>query len=311
MQGHWLDKLAKGVVTGARRPVTLKVLTGSARRTLIARALMVGALLIGLSVLAPLGSGQVRAQEPANDEVANATDVPGIPFQDGPIDTSAATAAEDDPQDCFNNGSVWYTFTPTEDVSIEVNTIDSDYDTTLGVYEGSPDSLSLIDCNDDFYGLQSAIRFDAAAGTTYYFMVGLCCGNGENGGGTLFFNVRDVADIPPPPEISLVVNAQGSFDKAGAATIGGTITCDREVPFTGVSGTLRQRVGRRFITGDFFVEPGPCSPSSSSWSATVIGDGVFRGGQVMADVNATACDEFECGEDSVTMTIRLRGGNKS
>jgi hypothetical protein len=62
-------------------------------------------------------------------------------------------------------------------------------DTTLGVYAGSPGSLSLIGCNDDFYDLQSAVRFEATANTTYYIMVGFCCGNGETGGGSCMGSV--------------------------------------------------------------------------------------------------------------------------
>jgi hypothetical protein len=248
--------------------------------------------------------------QPPNDDIEEAIVVTGVPFADGPINTSEATAAVDDPQDCHNNGSNWYMFTPTADLSVEVNTIGSDYDTTLGVYTGSPDSLSLIGCNDDFYGLQSAVHFEATANTAYFVMVGFCCGNGATGGGMLFLNIREF-EIPPPLDITLAVNAQGSFDQTGVATIGGTVTCNTVSSFTEVSGTLRQRVGRRFITGDFFVGTDPCSPPSSSWSATVTGDGVFRGGQAMAEVFAFACDDFSCDGDSVTITIRLKGGKKN
>jgi hypothetical protein len=158
--------------------------------------------------------GIAAAQPPTNDDIANATVVTELPFAVGPIDTGEATAAVDDPQDCYNNGSNWYTFTPTANISIEVNTIGSEYDTTLGVYTGSPDSLSLIGCNDDFYDFQSAVRFDATANTTYCVMVGFCCGNGETGGGTLFFNV---VELPPPLDITLVVDSPGSVNRLGAA----------------------------------------------------------------------------------------------
>jgi hypothetical protein len=189
-----------------------------------------------------------------------------------------------------------------------VSTIGSDYDTTLGVYAGSPGSLSLIGCNDDHYGLQSAVRFNATADTTYYIMVGFCCGNGGTGGGTLFFNLQE---SPPPLDITLLINAQGSFDPhTGAATIGGTVTCNAGASSTDVSGTLRQKVGREFITGSFFVTPDPCAPPRISWSATVIGDGVFAGGKVTADVSANACDEFGCDADAVSTTIQLKGKGK-
>jgi hypothetical protein len=259
-------------------------------------------VMVGVMMTATIAS----AQPLANDDIANATIVTGVPFAVGPIDTSEATAAVDDPQDCFNNGSNWYTFTPTADISIEVNTIGSEYDTTLGVYAGSLGSLSLIGCNDDFYGLQSAVRFEAMANTTYYVMVGFCCGNGDTGGGTLFFNVQE---IPPPVEITLVVASSGSFNaQSGAATIGGTVTCSTETSYTAVYGTLRQRNGRDFITGSFSGTLEPCSPPSTSWSATVIGDGVFKGGKVTVDGFADACNAFSCDLDSVSTTIQLKGG---
>jgi hypothetical protein len=260
-------------------------------------------------VLLLVWTGSAAAVPPSNDDIANAAVVTEVPFADGPIDTSEATAAGDDPQDCHNNGSNWYTFTPTADISIEVNTIGSDYDTTLGVYAGSPGSLSLIGCNDDHYDLQSAVRFNATADTTYFFMVGFCCGNGGTGGGMLFFNLQE---SPPPLDITLLINAQGSFNpQTGAATIGGTVMCNTETSFTEVSGTLRQRFGRQFITGGFSVAPDPCSPPRISWSATVIGDGVFVGGKATAEVSASACDEDGfCDTSSVSTTIQLKGKGK-
>jgi hypothetical protein len=158
--------------------------------------------MLGVIVAMIVTVATAAAQPPTNDDIANATVVTELPFAVGPIDTSEATAAVDDPQDRSNNGSNWYTFTPTTDISIEVNTLESEYDTTVGVYTGSLGSLSLIGCNDDFYDLQSAVRFDATANTAYYVLVGFCCGNGETGGGTL------------------VVNAPGSLNRTGAATSG-------------------------------------------------------------------------------------------
>lgn len=254
--------------------------------------------------LSAMSAPMAFAAPPANDDITNAMLVPGVPFADGPIDTSQATAASTDPQDCHNNGSNWYTFTPTADISIEANTIGSDYDPTLGVYSGSPGSLSLVACNDDFYGLQSAVRFNATANTTYYFMVGFCCGNGGTGGGTLFFNVQE---IPPPLDLGLVVDSPGSV-KNGVATVGGTVTCNVESDFTEVHGTLRQRVGRDFITGSFSADLGPCSPPGISWSATVIGNRAFAGGNATIEATSSGCDSFGCDSDSVNKTIRLKGG---
>lgn len=273
------------------------------RGKLIKRRLQTLIVLGAAMALSAMSAPMAFAQPPANDDITNATVVTGVPFADGPIDTTEATAAITDPQDCSNNGSNWYTFTPTVDVSIEANTIGSDYDTTIGVYSGSPGSLSLVKCNDDFYGLQSAGRFNATANTTYYFMAGFCCGNGGTGGGQLFFNVRE---IEPVLDIELGVDSPGSV-KNGVATVGGTVTCNVESAFTQVYGTLRQRAGRSFITGSFFADLGPCSPPGISWSATVTGDRVFVGGNATIEATSSGCDFSDCDSDSVSTTIRLKG----
>jgi hypothetical protein len=138
-------------------------------------------LLVRLTgILLALTASSGLAAAPINDDISNAVIVPTVlPYSDA-ADTSEATAAVSDPEDCYNNGSVWYSFTPATDFSIDVDTIGSNYDTTLGAYEGSPGSLSVIVCNDDASsGVQSAVRLNVTAGSTYYFMVGFCCGNGE------------------------------------------------------------------------------------------------------------------------------------
>ncbi len=139
------------------------------------------------------------AAPPTNDDFDSATVIPGLPFT-GNLETTEATWATDDPMDCTSNGSVWYAFTPATDMRIEANTFGSDYDTVLSVYTGSRGSLTLVPgaCNDDYDGLQSRVQFDAIGGTTYHFLIGFCCGHGENGGGNLVFSVQEV-EVPPPP----------------------------------------------------------------------------------------------------------------
>jgi len=139
------------------------------------------------------------AAPPANDDFDSAVVILELPFTDN-LDTTEATWAEDDPGDCTSNGSVWYAFTPGTNMRIEANTYGSDYDTVLSVYTGSRGALSIVPgaCNDDFDGLQSRVRFDAIGGTTYYFLIGFCCGTGGNGGGNLVFSVQEL-EVPPPP----------------------------------------------------------------------------------------------------------------
>lgn len=87
-------------------------------------------------------------------------------------------------------------------MDIAANTFGSNYDTVLSVYTGSRGALAQVPnaCNDDYNGLQSQVQFSATGGTTYYFLIGFCCGFGSNGGGYLMFSVQQY--VPPPPTAS-------------------------------------------------------------------------------------------------------------
>jgi parallel beta-helix repeat protein len=129
----------------------------------------------------------VASAVPPNDDITQATVITALPFADGPLDTTAATMAPDDP-DCAGNGpTVWYVFTPARPVIMAANTFGSNYDTTLSVYTGSPGALTQIACNDDFGSLQSAVSFEATTGTTYFLMVGSYA---SGSGGSVFLHVE-------------------------------------------------------------------------------------------------------------------------
>jgi hypothetical protein len=152
-------------------------------------------LVIGFTFM--LGAAKpALAAAPANDDFDAATVIGALPFSEA-SDVSEATAAADDPETCTNNGSVWYAFTPTVDMTVEANTFGSVHDTVLSAYTGGRGSLVQVPeaCNDDAGSLQSRIVFDAQANTTYYFLIGICCGFGGSGhpGANLVFNVQEIA----------------------------------------------------------------------------------------------------------------------
>jgi hypothetical protein len=120
--------------------------------------------------------------QPANDDFDNPTVISALPFTDS-ISTADATVAADDPFCNSSEHTVWYSFTPTQDGPIRADTLGSDYDTNLGVFTGSRGALSQIAC--EFFPPQ--VTFNAAANTTYFFMVGSTFGVP---GGTLVFNVN-------------------------------------------------------------------------------------------------------------------------
>jgi hypothetical protein len=118
-----------------------------------------------------------EASPPTNDDFDAATVVSSLPFLDS-RDTTGATAAADDPTDCFGitPASVWYSFTPTSDVTVEVEPYGSDYDTILAAYTGTRGNLTPytlgLPCTDDNRLLfQGPLALPLSAGTTYYIAV--------------------------------------------------------------------------------------------------------------------------------------------
>ncbi|MEW2329687.1 PKD domain-containing protein [Micromonospora chersina] len=149
-----------------------------------------------VGVIALLAAEQTAAfAAPANDDYSAAISVETLPFTTT-IDTSGATTGPTDPTTCSNKGSVWFTVTPERDGRLQADTIGSDYDTVLSAWTGEPGAFTHLACNDDYQAQQSRVAFPVTAGTTYHFMVGVCCGNGGVGGGSLRFST---SYVPPPP----------------------------------------------------------------------------------------------------------------
>ena len=221
------------------------------------------------------------AAPPDNDDFENATVISALPFTDTE-DTTDATTAADDP-DCFGNGhSVWYEFTPSEDVTLVALTSGSDYDTTLSAYTGTRGSLDQIACNDDSNGLQSRIQFDANSGTTYWLMVASCC---DSPGGRL---VLTVDELGPPVTLGLSIRSTGSVTRSGVATISGTVTCSQPVEVDLV-GSLRQ-AHRRSVSLGYSSSHVSCD-GTASWSLRLQGEtGPFSPGTARARVTASAED---------------------
>jgi hypothetical protein len=136
---------------------------------------------------------------PDNDALADA-----IPLEVGgptlEADTTGATVdLATDPQECPFAGfppsehTVWYTVTPAIDGWVEVNTIGSDFDTTLYVLDGD----AVIACNDDTFGVESQVKFLATGGTSYAVMSGTFS---DSPGGHLLITAAPTDAPPPAPD---------------------------------------------------------------------------------------------------------------
>ncbi len=135
------------------------------------RVAVVGVLIAAVAVVAP-GVAHAAAP-PANDDFDTAVAVTALPFTTQE-DTSAATKTSDDPGWCSGYvaaGSVWFSYTATQDGLLRATTAGSDHRTILSANTGPRGRLqSVADACD--YGTGPAITLQVTAGTTYSFLVG-------------------------------------------------------------------------------------------------------------------------------------------
>jgi Leucine-rich repeat (LRR) protein len=142
----------------------------------------------------------------ANDDFDDAINISSLPFADGRDILDATTAADDPDLPCGNGGtikgaySVWYRYTPSTNVIVNIDTFGSDYDTVLNVWMGTRGNLTNVACNDDSGVLQSSLQVGMLAGTTSYIEV---TAYGDWTYGTLTLNVSEepftcnsVSEIP-------------------------------------------------------------------------------------------------------------------
>jgi PKD repeat protein len=127
------------------------------------------------------------AAPPENDNIGSAVVIDSLPYQ-AVQDTSEASWSDGTDPSCLGGVTVWYTFTPTSEIGLDINTFGSDYNTTLGVFWGNPSNplMSSFGCTDD-----AQVTFSAPAGLKLYIGVGAY----QPLGGNL---VLSATQIPPP-----------------------------------------------------------------------------------------------------------------
>jgi hypothetical protein len=116
----------------------------------------------------------------------------------------------------------------------------------------------------------------AAPSTTYYIMIGDCCGSG----GTLQFSATQGLSFGG------TVDPVASIDaKTGIATVSGTYSCNMPSTVDNVEVFLAQPVGRFIVSGQGALHPGTaCVPGTSyPWILQVRSlNGKFAGGKATA-----------------------------
>ena len=293
---------AKVLFNGARNGITVAAPTPSCQPPTCITATLPAALLgpfgstdsISVSNLPPGGGQsnlitfQVVAPPPPNDNFANAINIIPYTFGDGQDSSGATTESTDPTPPCVQqsqgntgghpNGaynSIWYKFTPVVSAGLNVDSINSSYDTVLSVWSGSPGSFVNVACNDDIIpgvNIQSQLlNVQLAAGTTYYIMVSSFGPPDPNpialGGGTFFhfsFNggltpAPTITTISPTsansgdPNFTLTVNGSGFLNGAIVDFNNSTTFRGTALPSTFVSSTQLTAV----VPASAITLPGP------------------------------------------------------
>ncbi len=126
-----------------------------------------------------IGSYEFETTDPDNDEIANAFNILQLAYF-SEIDTRTATPDEGLPAlpaECGVNGSglatVWYTYTPTEDTAIALDTLGSNYDTFIAIWTKPADTFEFYACNNDSASDDAEqLAIQVTTDTTYYIEVG-------------------------------------------------------------------------------------------------------------------------------------------
>lgn len=190
---------------------------------------------------------------PPNNACSSATVIPAnvVVYNPALLDITGATTSGCEPNESCEVGgvgtsnSVWYSYTPAMSGLVEINTLGSNFDTVLSVWDGCslpiipcsyPDELA---CQDNDFGPQSVVTLNVIAGRTYKIKVADY--NTTDGGGSLNFNLTW---FPPNDQcanatvIPSVIYGPPTFSTTSA----GTDTCESaescELNNVGVSNTV-------------------------------------------------------------------------
>ena len=250
----------KVLFNGAQSGITVAAPTASCPLPTCLTATLPAALLgpfgsaNDVSVLnTPPGGGQskpvafrVAAPLPPNDNFANAVNIIPFTFADVQDSSGATTESLDPTPPCAQqftsaqgntgghpNGvynTIWYKFTPIVSANLNVDTIQSYYDTVLSIWTGSAGSLVNVACNDDWNPgvthTSQLLNIALTADTTYYIMVSSFGPPAPNpvalGGGTFFHFSFNGGLTPAPTITSISPTSANSGDPTFTLTVNGS-----------------------------------------------------------------------------------------
>jgi hypothetical protein len=251
-------------------------------------------------VVAPMLVATLIVPAPAqakvlNDLLANAIDITELPFR-AALNVTGTTVSDEDPDCHGSEHSVWYKITPGTDMKLYAQMRRSHFRPYVSVWTQGASGFEEVQCNR-----YSSALWEGTAGTTYFIRV---AANARIRSGRGVFKVREV---PPPTEVTISIDPQGSIDpQTEQVTISGSLLCSQpdEIYYYGV---LRQEgPDRRFIEGYFEGEVEECSSDAASpFSATFFGDGVFEDGSATVEFTAYAYNRWDYTFDREVFVVDL------
>jgi len=179
----------------------------------------------GTSPLSASDSGFHAASRSPNDAFADRFVLEGLtPTASGTNVDATAESGEPVHHGVGGGKSVWWTWTAPASGTVEINTIGSDFDTVLAVYDGEAvSSLTRLVSNDDIdYGvvLQSRVTFPTVAGKSYQIAV-----DGWGGEvGSVSLSVTLDAPEPPAPITGITLSGSSVSENLPVGTEVGSFT---------------------------------------------------------------------------------------
>ncbi|MGL5510422.1 MAG: trypsin-like serine protease, partial [Microcoleaceae cyanobacterium] len=115
----------------------------------------------------------VTGKKPTNDSLANAIKLTGDSLQ---IKSNNILATQEGLDPTINGyklkNTVWWKWQAPRNMSVNLNTFGTNFNTLLGVYTKNAQGLNFVKFSNDAYDRkQSQVIFNAQAGKTYYFVV--------------------------------------------------------------------------------------------------------------------------------------------
>lgn len=152
----------------------------SNRRYSLTRAVLHGLTALGILFAAAASASPAYAAAPSNDLINKALKITQTSqaFTIYNVNQATTSVATDPLLSCTGNqgkNSVWFTFTPSSSGEVNINTINSQYDTVLAVFQDDPlvpGSLLELGCNNNAGGATtSALKLVLRGGVKYYIEV--------------------------------------------------------------------------------------------------------------------------------------------